>query len=116
MAKPVLLNGALTAPARKFRPVGNRILVEMVVDDLAGSLVLPDNSKFKEDQARVRVVAVGTGRVLENGTVIPIPLEVGDRVSMVRGYEAVNVKIGGKEYLCIEATAVMGVFASWEEA
>lgn len=60
-------------------PQQSRIVVELIEDSNYGGIELPDNME-KPDYARCKVVAIGSGRTLENGTVIPVPLEIGDEV------------------------------------
>lgn len=90
-------------------PLGNRIVVEPGPEEetSAGGIVLPDTAKKKPQEGKV--VAVGPGRVLENGKRVPIPLKVGDTVIYSK-YGGTEFKIQGKEYVILDADSdVLGV-------
>jgi len=92
-----------------LRPLGNRIIVEPGPEEetSAGGIVLPDTAKKKPQEGKV--IAVGPGRVLENGKRVPIPLNVGDIVVYSK-YGGTEFKIQGKEYVILDAeNDVLGV-------
>jgi chaperonin GroES len=72
----------------------------------AGGIVLPDTAKDKPKQGKV--VAVGPGRVLEDGSTKAIEVKVGDRV-LFGAYAGNEVKIGGTEYLVLSEADVLAV-------
>lgn len=98
-----------------FRPVGNVILVELVTESALGKIVLPDGSEVARDAAKVRVVAVGQGRLLTTGAYAPIPCEVGDRVCLVQGYNFRKLELDGREYLAVDADSILGVYGRYAE-
>jgi len=105
-----------TAPAKtkpasataNVRPLHDRILVRRVeeAEQVRGGIIIPDTAKEKPQEAEV--VAVGSGRLLENGTRVPLTLKAGDRV-LVGKWAGTEVKIEGNEYLILKEDEVLGV-------
>ncbi|MFN3699532.1 MAG: co-chaperone GroES, partial [Dictyoglomus sp.] len=64
----------------KLRPIGDRVVVKVIEQEerTKGGIVLPDTAKEKPQQGKV--IAVGTGRILDNGQKIPLEIKEGDRV------------------------------------
>jgi chaperonin GroES len=92
----------------KIRPLQDRIIVERVEaeEKTAGGLYLPDNAK--EKPTRGKVIAVGKGKVREDGTVSPLDLKVGDHILFGR-YSGTEIKIDEQEYLIMREDDVLGV-------
>jgi chaperonin GroES len=90
------------------RPLGNRILVQRGEEEekTAGVLFIPDTAKEKPQQATV--VAVGKGRVLEDGKTVPVEVKKGDKILFSK-YAGTELKFGGKEFLMISEDDVLGV-------
>jgi chaperonin GroES len=86
----------------------DRILVERTeeVQKTRGGIIIPDTAK--EKPAEGKVVAVGNGRVGEDGKMIPMELKVGDRVLFSK-YGGTEVKIDGTDYLIMRQDDVLGV-------
>jgi chaperonin GroES len=83
-----------------LKPLGDRIIVEPVEAEertLSG-IVLPDTAKEKPQEGVV--VAVGTGRILDNGTRVPLEVKVGDRVVFAK-YGGTEIKVDAKDYLIL---------------
>ncbi|MCE1875043.1 co-chaperone GroES, partial [Enterobacter hormaechei] len=80
-----------------IRPLHDRVIVERkeVESKSAGGIVLTGSAA--EKSTRGVVLAVGKGRILENGTVLPLDVKVGDTVIFAEGYGAKTEKIDGKE-------------------
>ncbi|MFE8073250.1 co-chaperone GroES [Marinobacteraceae bacterium S3BR75-40.1] len=92
----------------KIRPLHDRVVVRRKEEEekTAGGIVLPGNAKEKPSQGEV--IAVGEGRVLENGDVRPVAVKVGDTV--VFGQFAGNtVKVDGEELLIMSENDIYGV-------
>ncbi|MFC7687588.1 co-chaperone GroES [Ureibacillus sp. GCM10028918] len=91
-----------------LRPLGDRIIIELVeVEEITASgLVLPDSAKEKPQEGNV--VAVGTGRVLDNGTRVELDVNTGDRIIFSK-YSGTEVKYEGKEYLILRESDVLAV-------
>ncbi|MDD3473235.1 MAG: co-chaperone GroES [Syntrophaceae bacterium] len=92
----------------KFRPLYDRILVERVESEevTKGGIILPDTAKEKPQQGKI--IAVGHGRRLEDGKVIPLELKAGDTVLFGK-YSGSEIKIEGVEYLIMKEDDVLGL-------
>jgi chaperonin GroES len=91
-----------------LKPLGDRIVIEVVETEekTASGIVLPDTAKEKPQEGRV--VAVGAGRVLDNGQRIAPEVEVGDRIIFSK-YAGTEVKYDGKEYLILRESDILAV-------
>ena len=92
----------------KIKPLYDKVLVERVdsLDRTAGGIVLPDTAKEKPTEGRV--VAVGGGKVSDEGKRVPMSVKVGDRV-LFGSFAGTTVKEGGKEYLILDEHELFGV-------
>jgi chaperonin GroES len=90
------------------RPLHDRIVVRRMEQEqkTAGGIVIPDSAKEKPIQGEV--LAVGNGKLLENGTVRPLDVKVGDKVLFGK-YSGTEVKMGDEEVLVMREEDVMGV-------
>ena len=91
-----------------LRPLGDRIIIELVESEekTASGIVLPDSAKEKPQEGKV--VAVGTGRVLESGERVALEVSVGDRIIFSK-YGGTEVKYQGTEYLILRETDILAV-------
>ena len=94
-----------------LRPLQDRLLVKRLEDkeQLQGGIILPDTAKEKPQQAKV--LAVGPGRVTEDGKLQSIEVKVGDTVVFGK-YSGTEVKIDGDDLLIIREDDVLGVLES----
>ena len=92
----------------KIRPLADKVLVERVEAEskTAGGIVLPDTAKEKPQ--RGKIVAVGEGKVLEDGTRRPVQVKKGDLV-LFTSYAGMDIKIESKEYLIMDESDIMAV-------
>jgi chaperonin GroES len=92
----------------KIRPLGDKVLVERLEAEskTAGGIVLPDTAKEKPQ--RGKVVNVGAGKTLENGTRKEVQVKKGDLV-LFTSYAGTEIKIDGKEYLIMDESDIMAV-------
>lgn len=92
----------------KFRPLHDRILVKRVEEETKtkGGIIIPDTAKEKPIEGKV--VAVGKGRVGEDGNIIPLEIKKGDRVLFGK-YGGTEVKIDGDEFLIMREDDVLGI-------
>ena len=92
----------------KVQPLGDRVLVEALEaeEKTAGGIVIPDSAK--EKQQRGKVIAVGKGRVNEEGKVTPLEVKANDLVLFGR-YSGTEVKIGPQEYLIIKEDDILAI-------
>jgi chaperonin GroES len=91
-----------------LRPLGDRIIIELVESEekTASGIVLPDSAKEKPQEGKV--VAVGTGRVLESGERVALDVAVGDRIIFSK-YAGTEVKYQGVEYLILRENDILAV-------
>jgi chaperonin GroES len=92
----------------KFRPLHDRVVVKRIEaeDKTTGGIIIPDTAKEKPSQGEI--VAVGSGGRDEAGRVIPIDLNVGDRVLFGK-WSGTEVKIDNAELLIMKESDIMGV-------
>jgi chaperonin GroES len=92
----------------KIRPLHDRVVVTRYEEEKTspGGIVIPDTAAEKPIQGKV--VAVGNGKVLDNGEVRPVGVKEGDRVLFGK-YSGTEVKIDGTEYLVLREDDIMGV-------
>ena len=92
----------------KIQPLGDRVLVEPLEaeEKTSSGIVIPDTAK--EKQQKGKVIAVGKGRVDENGKVSPLEVKVSDQVLFGR-YSGTEVKIAGTDYLIIKEEDILGI-------
>ena len=92
----------------KIRPLQDRLIVERIESEekTAGGLYIPDSAKEKPQQGRV--IAVGKGRVREDGTIQPLDLKAGDKILFGK-YAGTEIKIEGDDYLIMREDDVLGV-------
>ena len=96
--------------AAKFVPLHDRILVRRIEEQetTAGGLILPDTAKDKPQEAEV--LAVGKGKIKEDGTVLPLDVKAGDRVLFGK-YAGTEITIDGELYLIMREEEVFGLLA-----
>ncbi len=92
----------------KIRPLHDRILVQRLEEEekTQGGIIIPDTAKEKPIEGKV--IAVGNGKLLENGEVKPLDVKEGDRVLFGK-YAGTEVKIGGEEYLIMREDDILGI-------
>ena len=90
-----------------FRPLHDRVLVERIEEEVtSGGIVIPDSAKEKPSKGKV--VAIGNGKLLENGEIRPLDVKVGETVLFGK-YAGTEVKVGDKEMLVMREDDIMGV-------
>jgi chaperonin GroES len=91
-----------------LKPLGDRIVIELVEQEekTASGIVLPDSAKEKPQEGKV--VAVGTGRVTDNGERVALEVKDGDAVIFSK-FAGTEVKYEGKEYLILRESDVLAV-------
>lgn len=92
----------------KVRPIHDRILLKRLEkqEKTKGGIIIPDTAKEKPMEALV--VAVGTGKIMEDGSLRPLDIKKGDRV-IVGKYSGTDIKIDGEEHLIIREEDVLAV-------
>ena len=91
-----------------IKPLGDRIAVKQLdaQEKTKSGLVLPDSAKEKPQEAKV--VAVGTGKLLDDGTVKKLEVKTGDRI-LYGKYSGTEVSVGGEDYLILREEDVLAV-------
>jgi chaperonin GroES len=97
-----------TATKTKLRPLHDRILVKRVEEEEVrrGGIIIPDTAKEKPQEGKV--IAVGTGKVTDEGKKIPLDVKAGDRILFGK-YSGSEVKIDDEEYLIMKEEDVLGI-------
>ena len=92
----------------KLRPLHDRILVERVeeAEKTKGGIIIPDSAK--EKPAEGKVIAIGNGRIGDDGKVVKLDIKKGDRILFGK-YGGTEVKIDGEDYLIMREDDVLGV-------
>ncbi|MCL4517541.1 MAG: co-chaperone GroES [Firmicutes bacterium] len=91
-----------------IKPLGDRVVVKPSSGEekTKGGIVLPDTAKERPQEGEV--VAVGTGRVLDNGQKLPLEIKAGDKVIYAK-YGGTEIKIDGEEYLILRESDILAV-------
>lgn len=94
-----------------IRPLYDRIVVKRIEEKetVQGGIIIPDTAKEKPQEGEV--VAVGKGKRLEDGKVVPLDVQAGDRILFGK-YSGSEIKIDGNEYLIMREDEVLGVIES----
>ena len=95
-----------------IRPLYDRILVKRIDNDVektSGGLYIPDSAKEKPQEGEV--VAVGKGKRLDDGKIVPLDVKAGDRILFGK-YSGSEIKLDGEEYLIMREDEVLGILDS----
>jgi len=96
-----------TASATRIRPLGDRVVVKVVKQEkTAGGIVLPDTAQEKPQMGEV--IAVGPGRILDNGERAKMDVAAGNKILFAK-YAGTEVKLDGDEYLLIAEKDILGI-------
>jgi len=92
----------------KVRPLHDRIIVRRFEEGevVKGGIIIPDTAKEKPQQGEV--IAVGNGKIMENGTKVPLDVKAGDRILFGK-YSGNEIKIEDEEFLILREDEVLGV-------
>ncbi len=92
----------------KVRPLHDRILIKRIEEKetIKGGIIIPDSAKEKPQEGEV--IAVGKGKKTEDGKVIPMDVQAGDRILFGK-YSGTEIKIDDQEYLIVREDEVLGV-------
>ena len=93
----------------KIKPLGDRVLVEPLEEEEVkkGGIIIPDTAKGEKPQ-QGKVIAVGTGKVDDEGKKVPFTVKKGDRVLMPK-YGGTEVRIGDKEYQILREEDILAI-------
>ena len=92
----------------KVKPLADRLVVKRIEEEekTKGGIIIPDAAKEKPQEGRV--VAVGDGKVLENGQKSPLTVKVGDKILFGK-YSGTEIKIDGDEHLILREDDVLAI-------
>ncbi len=92
----------------KIRPLHDRVIVQRIEEEekTKGGIIIPDTAKEKPQEGKV--IAVGPGKILENGTKITLDVKVGDKILFGK-YSGTEIKIEGDEFLMMREDDILGV-------
>ncbi len=92
----------------KIRPLYDRVVVKRIENQetMQGGLYIPDSAKEKPQEGEV--AAVGKGKRLEDGKLVPLDVQVGDRILFGK-YSGSDIKLDGEEYLIMREDEVLGI-------
>ncbi len=91
-----------------IKPLGDRVVIKVVEGETKtkSGIVLPDTAKEKPQEGEV--VAVGTGKILENGQRVALDVKAGDRIIFSK-YAGTEVKVDGQEYLIVSERDILAI-------
>ncbi len=91
-----------------LKPLGSRVLAQRqeAQETMKGGIILPDSAKKKQETAKV--VAVGNGHKLDDGTLVPVPVKVGDIILMDK-YSGQEVTLNDEEYVIVKADDIIAI-------
>jgi chaperonin GroES len=94
-----------------IRPLYDRIVVKRIEEKetIQGGIIIPDSAKEKPQEGEV--IAVGQGKRLENGKVVPLDVKPGDRILFGK-YSGSEIKLDGNEYVIMREDEVLGILDS----
>jgi chaperonin GroES len=92
----------------KFRPLHDRLIVKRIESEekTKGGIIIPDTAKEKPQEARV--IAVGKGKITDDGKLQPMEVQKGDRI-LVGKYSGSEIKVDGEEHLIIREEDVLAI-------
>ena len=97
-----------TEPSLKLKPIGDRVIAQRLgsAERSKGGLYLPDSAQEKPQEGKV--IAVGTGRTLKNGKVVPLAVKAGDKIIFGK-YSGSEIKVDDKEYVFLNEDDILAI-------
>ena len=97
--------------AVKVRPLHDRLIIERIeeTEQMVGGIIIPDTAKEKPQQGKV--IAVGKGKVKDDGAISPLDVQAGDKVLFGK-YSGQEIKLDGEEFLIMREDEILGVVES----
>jgi len=97
------------------KPLQDRVILKRIEDEetVRGGIIIPDSAKEKQQEGEV--VAVGSGKRLEDGTILPLEVKAGDRVLFGK-YSGTEIKLDGEEYLIVKEDEILGLIGTTGKA
>ena len=93
------------------RPLHDRVLIKRIEEQetVKGGIIIPDTAKEKSQEGEV--ISVGTGKTLENGSIVPLEVKQGDRILFGK-YSGTEIKLDGDEFLILREDEILGIIES----
>ena len=97
------------------RPLHDRVLIKRIEEQetVKGGIIIPDTAKEKSQEGEV--VAVGTGKTLENGSIVPLEVKEGDRILFGK-YSGTDIRLQDQDYLILREDEIVGVLTRADKA
>ncbi len=97
-----------SASSLKLKPIGDRVIVQRLgsAEKSRGGLYLPDSAQEKPQEGKV--IAVGSGRLLKNGKVVPLAVKAGDKIIFGK-YSGNEIKVDDKEYVFLNEDDILAI-------
>jgi chaperonin GroES len=92
----------------KIKPLQDRVLIKRIEEEekTKGGIIIPDAAKEKPQEGKV--IAVGDGKTLENGTKAPLTVKVGDKILFGK-YSGTEIKVDGEEHLILREDDILAI-------
>src|SRR5947207_9858881 len=93
------------------RPLHDRVLIKRIEEQetVKGGIIIPDSAKEKSQEGEV--IAVGTGKMLENGSIVPLEVKLGDRVLFGK-YSGTEIKLDNQDYVVLREDELTGILTA----
>ena len=98
-----------------IRPIHDRVLIKRIEaqETVKGGIIIPDTAKEKSQEGEV--ISIGTGKTLENGSIVPLEVKEGDRILFGK-YSGTEVKLQDQDYLILREDEIVGVLTHADKA
>ena len=92
------------------QPLRDRVLIKRIEEQetVKGGIIIPDTAKEKSQEGEV--ISVGTGKTLENGSIVPLEVKEGDRILFAK-YSGTEIKVENQDYLILREDEIVGVLS-----
>ena len=97
------------------RPLHDRVLIKRIEEQetMKGGIIIPDTAKEKSQEGEV--ISVGTGKTLENGSIVPLEVKKGDRILFGK-YSGTDIRLQDQDYLILREDEIVGVLTHADKA
>ena len=97
------------------RPLHDRVLIKRIEEQetVKGGIIIPDTAKEKSQEGEV--ISIGTGKTLENGSIVPLEVKKGDRILFGK-YSGTDIRLQDQDYLILREDEIVGVLTHADKA